>query len=85
MPLMTMLRHSLLAEAVPISGLMFMPSSLSRAETSRAVAPPLRIGTAMPGPLTGAMTANSTKFAPPRQTCSATLRFVAGEIELRST
>ena len=71
MPLMTMLRHSLLAEAVPISvltGLIFMPKFVELAP--RPLRPSCRrsgSGPAIPGPLTGAMTANSTKFAPLRE------------------
>jgi hypothetical protein len=38
----------------------------------------------MPGPLTGAMTANSTNSAPFRPAASATSRLVVGDTELRS-
>jgi hypothetical protein len=58
---------------------------LSISATIFALAPPAKIGTAMPGPATGAITANSTK--PPASRCRAseTWRLVVGEIEFRST
>ena len=86
-PLMTIERHSLVAEATPISALdtsIFMPSGLSRAASSAARGPPARIGEAIPSPATGDMTANSTKSTP-GPSASATSRLVRGEMELRST
>ena len=63
MPLMTMLRDSLVAEARPISvatGFRFMPSGLRRSAAVCAACRPARIATLRPGPATAAITAPST-------------------------
>ena len=63
MPLIMMLRHILIAEAVPISSaatVAFMPSAFSAAASAAARRPPSSIGTASRCGGTGAITAAST-------------------------
>jgi len=87
MPLIMMLRHNFMADARPGSldtGRMFIPMAFKIWAAVSACGPPARIGTRMPRPATGAMTAPSTKCADAASTCRADARLVAGDAELMS-